>query len=276
MGIRRRIVDIPSDPPATVRCTMAPETRESQVGRFKPFAYLATQNAGLYRRVMLAFVTAKRRFVVHMRTEDVVAELAADGPDDPKAVTDALSQLVEWGNLRADPDTSRVTSVEDFHRARFLYQLTPPAKPRSGRSRCSTSSSGRRGALQAVALEDIATGLRALRELRTTPSRTSADGAAAARPRAALHRSRRQRPGVHGIAAANDRPVRARRRRIPRLQGPPHRLPRAVHQGPHRIGGEIAGLLGGLERRRVTAAGARRAPRCRGRRARRRRSRGSP
>ena len=24
----------------------------------------------------------------------------------------------------ADPDTSRVTSVEDFHRARFLYQLT--------------------------------------------------------------------------------------------------------------------------------------------------------
>ena len=97
---------------------MAPETQEPDPGRFKPFAYLATQNAALYRRMMLAFVAAKRRFVVHLRSEDVLAELDADGPADPKAVTDALAQLVEWGNLRADPDTSRVTSVEDFHRAR--------------------------------------------------------------------------------------------------------------------------------------------------------------
>ena len=58
---------------------MAIETAEPEAGRFKPFAYLATQNAGLYRRVMLAFVAAKRRFVVHLRTEDVVAELTADG-----------------------------------------------------------------------------------------------------------------------------------------------------------------------------------------------------
>jgi len=35
-----------------------------------------------------------------------------------------LGRLVEWGDLRVDPDTSRVTTVEDFHRARFLYQLT--------------------------------------------------------------------------------------------------------------------------------------------------------
>jgi uncharacterized protein (TIGR02677 family) len=99
---------------------MAPDAHTGPA-RFKPFAYLATQNAGLYRRVMLAFVVAKRRFVVHLRTEDVLAELADDAPADPKAVADALAQLVEWGNLRADPDTSRVTSVEDFHRARFLY-----------------------------------------------------------------------------------------------------------------------------------------------------------
>jgi hypothetical protein len=36
--------------------------------RFRPFAHLATPNAVLYRRVMLAFVAAKRRFVVHLRT----------------------------------------------------------------------------------------------------------------------------------------------------------------------------------------------------------------
>ncbi len=149
---------------------MALETPEPEAGRFKPFAYLAAQNAGLYRRVMLAFVAAKRRFVVHLRTEDVVAELtadaaAADGPVDPRAVTDALSQLVEWGNVRADPDTSRVTSVEDFHRARFLYQLTHAGEAAERSLALFDERLGRPGSLQAVALEDIATGLRALQEL---------------------------------------------------------------------------------------------------------------
>jgi uncharacterized protein (TIGR02677 family) len=137
--------------------------------RFKPFAYLATQNAGLYRRVMLAFVAAKRRFVVHLRSEDVLAELADDAPADPKAIADALAQLVEWGNLRADPDTSRVTSVEDFHRARFLYQLTHAGEAAERSLAVFDEQLGRRGALQAVALEDIATGLRALHELTHDP-----------------------------------------------------------------------------------------------------------
>ena len=76
---------------------MAARDGEPDPGRFKPFAYLATQNAELYRRVMLAFVAAKRRFVVHLRSEDVLAELAADDPADPKAVADALAQLVRMG-----------------------------------------------------------------------------------------------------------------------------------------------------------------------------------
>ena len=146
---------------------MAPASpeRNPDPGRFKPFAYLGTQNAGLYRRVMLAFVAAKRRFVVHLRSEDVLTELSADAPPDPKAVSDALAQLVEWGNLRADPDTSRVTSVEDFHRARFLYQLTRAGEAAERSLAVFDEQLGRRGALQAVALSDIATGLRALRVL---------------------------------------------------------------------------------------------------------------
>jgi uncharacterized protein (TIGR02677 family) len=164
---------------------MATGTPEVDPGRFKPFAYLATQNAALYRRVMLAFVAAKRRFVVHLRSEDVLAELVADAPADPKAVTDApadpkavtdapadpkavadaLAQLVDWGNLRADPDTSRVTGVEDFYRARYLYQLTHAGEAAERSLAVFDEQLGRRGALQAVALEDIATGLRALHEL---------------------------------------------------------------------------------------------------------------
>ncbi|MGH2891866.1 MAG: TIGR02677 family protein [Solirubrobacteraceae bacterium] len=133
--------------------------------RFRPFAHVATPNADLYRRVMLAFVAAKRRFVVHLRSEDVLTELTAEAPVSPKAVNDALAQLVEWGNLRADPDTSRVTTVEDFHRARFLYQLTHSGEAAERSLAVFDEQLGRRGALQAVALEDIATGLRALREL---------------------------------------------------------------------------------------------------------------
>jgi uncharacterized protein (TIGR02677 family) len=130
--------------------------------RYRSFSYLTTQNAGLYRRVMLAFVAAKRRFVVHLRGEDVCAAL----PDqDPQAVTDALKALEGWGNLRADPDTSRVTSVEDFHRARFLYQLTHGGETVERAIGLFDDQLGRRGALQAVALTDIAVGLRALAAL---------------------------------------------------------------------------------------------------------------
>jgi uncharacterized protein (TIGR02677 family) len=144
---------------------MAVDTPELDPGRFKPFAYLATPNGYLYRQVMLAFVAAKRRFVVHLRSEDVLEELAADVPVDPKLLGDALTQLVAWGNLRADPDTSRVTSVEDFHRARFLYQLTHAGEAAERSLAVFDEQLGRGGALQAVALEDIATGLRALHEI---------------------------------------------------------------------------------------------------------------
>lgn len=129
--------------------------------RFEPFAYLTAPNASLYRQVMLAFVAAKRRFVVHLRSEDVVHDTGGD----PDAVAGALSQLVQWGNLRADPDPSRVTTVEDFHRARYLYQLTPAGEAAERSLAVFDEQLGRRGALQAVALEDIATGLRALHEL---------------------------------------------------------------------------------------------------------------
>ncbi len=114
------------------------------------------------------FVAAKRRFVVHLRAEDLHEALtrAESGEHVPvEALADALGQLEEWGNLRADPDTSRVTTVEDFHRARFLYQLTRPGEAAERALTVYDEQLGRRGALQAVALADIATQLRALREL---------------------------------------------------------------------------------------------------------------
>ncbi|MGI8312271.1 TIGR02677 family protein [Saccharopolyspora hattusasensis] len=128
---------------------------------FRPFAHLSAPNAELYRRIMGSFVRAKLRFIVHLRPEDVHEVIGGDLP----SIVDALSRLVDWGNLRSDPDTSRVTTVEDFHRARFLYQLTHAGEAAEQALASYDEALGRRGALQAVALTDIATQLRALLEL---------------------------------------------------------------------------------------------------------------
>lgn len=144
---------------------------------------------------MAVFVTEKRRFTVHLRPEDVQEALLAradmqndlaraepQGPGDRRpessdgdgggglladlaAVVETLDRLVQWGNLRADPDTSRVTTVEDFHRARFLYQITRHGEAAERALALYEDQLGRSGALQSVALADIAASLRALREL---------------------------------------------------------------------------------------------------------------
>lgn len=134
---------------------------------YRPFEHLTTPRAELYRQIMGVFVHAKRRFTVHLRPEDV--HEALDRSVEIPAVTDALGSLTGWGNLRADPDTSRVTTVEDFHRARFLYQLTPAGEAAEQALATYDEALERRGALQAVALADIVTQLRALLELSGHP-----------------------------------------------------------------------------------------------------------
>jgi uncharacterized protein (TIGR02677 family) len=130
---------------------------------YGPFAHLTVPNAALYRRVMRVFLTAKERFAVHLRPEDVQAALPADErPAELDTVVKALDSLVEWGNLRADPDTARVTAVEDFYRKRFIYQLTRDGEAAEEALSVYDEALGRRGALQAVALHDIITQLRAL------------------------------------------------------------------------------------------------------------------
>jgi uncharacterized protein (TIGR02677 family) len=147
------------------RVTTDQRSRNADVGTVprQPFAHLSAPNAPLYRDVLMTFARARDRFIVHMRPEDVVADLGRPGVTDE--VVAALDKLVEWGNLRADPDTSRVTSVEDFHRARYLYQLTVAGQAAEQAIAVYEEAIGRRGSLQSVALADIAAQLRALAEL---------------------------------------------------------------------------------------------------------------
>lgn len=93
-------------------------------GRLEAFSYLTADKAPAYRAVMRIFLEAKERFLLHLRPADVQDALGG-GSIELDGVPTLLTQLVEWGNLRADPDTAEVTTVEEFYRARFLYQLTP-------------------------------------------------------------------------------------------------------------------------------------------------------
>ncbi|GAA2856390.1 hypothetical protein GCM10010517_14700 [Streptosporangium fragile] len=125
----------------------------------QPFAHLSVPNAAVYREILRAFARAKERFIVHLRPEDVAAELRRDNDD---ALSQALDKLREWGNLRADADTGRVTSVEDFHRKRYLFQLTPAGQAAEQAIAFYEEAIGRRGVLQSVALGDIAEQLQSL------------------------------------------------------------------------------------------------------------------
>jgi uncharacterized protein (TIGR02677 family) len=125
----------------------------------QPFTHLGVQNAGQYRRLLRTFARAKERFIVHLRPEDVAAELRIDADDQ---LTEALDQLVRWGNLQADVDTSRVTTVEDFRRKRSLYQLTAAGQAAEQAIAFYEEAIGRRGQLQSVALADISGQLKAV------------------------------------------------------------------------------------------------------------------
>lgn len=157
----RRSLDSPMPKHGNVRTPSC----DLDSARHRPFHHLAAPNAPLYRAVLRSFVDAKAQFVVHLRTPDVVdalIERQAPVPPDEQ-LTIALGQLVEWGNLRDDDDTSRVSSVEDFHRVRRVYQLTPEGEAAERALEEFDRRLGRRGALQAVALADVETQLRQLR-----------------------------------------------------------------------------------------------------------------
>ena len=129
------------------------------------FRYLAaSEHAETYRRIMLQFVAAKERFTVHLRPEEI-----QDALGERRDLTGALAQLVEWGNLKADPDTSRVATVEEFNRARFVYQLSADGESAERALGEFDRTFGATGALQSWALDDIVEQLRVLIALADAP-----------------------------------------------------------------------------------------------------------
>src|SRR5699024_12873001 len=76
-----------------------------------------------------------------------------------------LDQLVDWGNLRAQADTARVTTLEDYYLALSLYQLSREGEAVESGLAAYVQALDRQATLQTVALEDIQTQLTALARL---------------------------------------------------------------------------------------------------------------
>ena len=126
--------------------------------KIRAFAYVTAEKAALYRAIMCVFMNAKERFALHLRPADVMAELEQSNPIpsiDIVAIDAELTQLCEWGNLEARPDTAEVSTVDDFLRRRLLYQITVEGEAAERAVIGYEEAILQPGELQAAALGDI-------------------------------------------------------------------------------------------------------------------------
>ncbi|MDZ7785481.1 MAG: TIGR02677 family protein [Halioglobus sp.] len=174
------------------------------------FRHVSAERAPLYRAVLDAFAAAKRQFRLHLRPDEVREEARwPQRPPAPEELQQILGQLVEWGNLTAQADTARVASVEDFYRARFLYQLSRAGEAVETGLAAYAAALQRRAELQSVALEDIGKQLAALQRL----------AAQSPRDAAAIHQTLRDLVHIFEDLAANAEDFMAGLARTVELQG---------------------------------------------------------
>lgn len=130
---------------------------------YSALAHLTADKTVHYRAVLEVFAAAREQFVIALRPTDVLAALAEANTDAdpgatrvrPEELHALLDQLVEWGNLVATRDTTDVTTVEDFFRPRYLYQLTPEGEAAERALAAFHEHLGKPGELQTTALRDI-------------------------------------------------------------------------------------------------------------------------
>jgi uncharacterized protein (TIGR02677 family) len=127
------------------------------------FRHVSAEKAALYRCIMDVFAAAKRQYRLQLRPDEVLADARWPGPGPCiEEVNAGLAQLTAWGNLESHPDTSRVSSLSDFYRARFLYRLSHGGEAVESALAVFAQLLQRRAELQTVALEDITSRLQAL------------------------------------------------------------------------------------------------------------------
>lgn len=140
--------------------------------RLQTFAYLNADKSPLYRAMMSIFVEAKTHFEIHLRANEVWAELRTLQEFESVTINElesALVQLCDWGNLKRTQDTSDVRTVEEFYRPRYLYQLTREGEAAELAVRAYEENILRPGELQTAALSVICDQLQVLLNLANAP-----------------------------------------------------------------------------------------------------------
>jgi uncharacterized protein (TIGR02677 family) len=127
------------------------------------FRHVGAERGQRYRAVLDVFAAAKRQYRLQLRPDEVLAEGEwTAAPPTADELAGLLAQLVEWGNLEAQPDIARVSSLADYYRARFIYRLSAGGEAVESALGRFAELLARRAELQTVALEDIALRLQAL------------------------------------------------------------------------------------------------------------------
>ncbi len=100
-------------------------------GPFKRVAeatYLATEKSDKYRAILRHFYIQHERLREFLFPEEVYTHLK-ESPHFEHYELDELhsdlASLVKWGNLRAQQESGKVKTIEEFKKKRFRYQITP-------------------------------------------------------------------------------------------------------------------------------------------------------
>jgi uncharacterized protein (TIGR02677 family) len=143
------------------------------------FFHLSAPKVDLYRSILRAFSRAKEHFEISLRPVEVSRWLRSGSNQlSEEELANALDQLRQWGNLDANQDISEVQTLEEFNRARFLYQFTAAGEATEQALSAFDQHCLRPGELQTTALRDI---LQTLEELLRLLSSETLDLAKAVR-----------------------------------------------------------------------------------------------
>ncbi len=129
------------------------------------FAHLIADKSALYRAILGVFARSREQFAIHLRPGEVAQATGGD----IEGTEDALRQLVEWGNLERTQDMQAAATIEEYYRARYLYQLSAAGEAAEEALAVFEEALRRPGELQTMALRDIAEYLGSIRVLMDDP-----------------------------------------------------------------------------------------------------------
>ena len=90
--------------------------------------YLTTEKSDKYRAILRFFYRQHALLKESLTPEEVLSYLVKIPQFESYSIDELksdLSSLTTWGNLRAQQDSGRVNSIEDFQNKRFRYTITP-------------------------------------------------------------------------------------------------------------------------------------------------------